>query len=308
LVAKDKKNFGVGCDCKGAVVAITLNAVLLSASVSGETTAGDKEGKGAKKAGGKGGAKKTAKPKIGAKVEKLPPPTGEAASEAIIQHKATLARVCKANGVTEGQQSLLLALESFVCIEYNEPLLPAIPQLFTALSEAELLEKEILAEYWAKVKSKRDSDAADLQAAKKHQEETELELTVASEELKNGQKEDVASAQQAKWAAAEVQNARTGNQPSRDEVAREKAAAVADTKARADRLTMQKKVELCQKRQVSALNASDAAIKNVAEKISQAHTCETMHKYGQAFFDPSAASKGGYPEKEAAAEDCAEAN
>merc|ERR1712083_1219641 len=107
--------------------------------------------------------------------------------------------------------------------------------------------------------------------------------------------------------AAEVQNARTGNQPSPDEVAREKAASIADTKARADRLQKQKNVELYHKRQVSGLNAVEDEKKNMAEKISQARTCELMHKYGQPFFDLSAASKGCYSAKEAEAEDSAEA-
>jgi hypothetical protein len=303
LVAKDKKNFGVG-DTSGAVIAITLNAVLLSASVSEEDTAG---GKGGKKAGGKAGAKKNAKPKIGAKVERLPPPTGEAATEAIKSHKATLARVSQTKDVKKGQQSLLLALESFLCNEYNEPLLPATPQLLTALSDENLLDREMLAEYWAKVKTTREAHTVDLQAAKKEHEEAGLELTVATEGLKKGQKEEAESIQQLKWTAAEVLNARTGNQPSPEEVAREKAASVADTKARDDRLQKQKNSELHQKRQVSALNANEAAIKNVAEKVSQARTCELMHEYGQPFFDASAASNSGYPGKEAKAEDPAEA-
>jgi len=302
LVAKDKKNFGVG-DSSGAVIAITLNAVLLCASVSEEDTAGAKGGKGAKKAGGKGGGKKDAKPKIGAKVVQLPCPTGEAATEAIIQHKATLERVSKIKDVKEGQKALLLALESFLCSDCNEPLLPATPQLFTVLRDEGLLDREMLAEYWANTKSTYASDTVDLEAAKKQQEVAELELTAASEELKVGQKEEADSTQQAKWAAAEVLNARTGNQPSADEVAREKAAGVADTKARADKLQKQKNLELYHKRQVSALNAKEAATKNVAEKISQGRPCELMHKYGQPFFDASAASKGGYPDKEAKAED-----
>jgi hypothetical protein len=279
--------------------------VLLSASVSEEDTAGAKGGKGGKKAGGKGGGKKNAKPKIGEKVVQLPCPTGEAATEAIIQHKATLARVSKIKDVKEGQQALLLALQSFLCCECNEPLLSATPQLFTAFNDEDLLDREMLAEYWANVKCTHESDTVDLEAAKKQHEVAELELTAANEELKEGQKEVADSAQQAKWAAAEVLNARTGNQPSADEMAREKAAGVADTKARADRLQKQKNIELYHKRQVSALNAKEAAVKILAEKISQARTCELMHKYGQPFF--SAASKGGYPEKEAKAEDRVEA-
>jgi len=297
LVAKDKKNFGVG-DTSGAVIAITLNAVLLSASVPEE-----KDGKSEKKAGGKAGAKKAAKPKIGAKVERLPPPTCEAAVEAIIQHKVTLARVVsKVKDVKEGHQSLLLALESFLCNEYNEPLLPAVPKFLTAFSDQELLDKEALAEYWAKIQSTYESDVVDLEEVKKQQAEAELEFTAASEELKKGQKEDADSAQQLKWAAAEVQNARTGNQPSKEEVAREKAAAVADTNARAERLKKQKNLELIHKRHVTALNTNEAELKNVTDKIAQTRTCSLMHKYGQAFFDPSAASKGGYPDKESAAE------
>jgi len=298
LVAKDKKNFGIG-DTSGAVIAITLNAVLLSASVSEEDAAG---GKGGKKAGGKAAAKKNAKPKIGAKVERLPPPTCKAAVDAIIQHKVTLARVSKVKDVKAGQQSLLLALESFLCSEYNEPLLPAIPKFLATFSDEDLLDKEVLAEYWTKILSTHDSYLVDLEAAKKQHEGAELEFAAASEELKKSQKEDADAAQQLKWAAAEVQNARTGNQPSTEEVAREKAAGVADARARADRLQKTKNLELIHKRQVSALNANEAEMKNVAEKISQARAGELMHKYGQAFFDPPATSNGGYPDKEPKAE------
>jgi len=316
LVAKDKKNFGVG-DTSGAVIAITLNAVLLSASVPKE----DEGGKGGKKAGGKGGGGGSkakakagaAKPKIGAKVERLPPPTSEAASKAIIEHKATLEKVCKVKGakgvedVKGGQQSLLLALEAFICNEYNEPLLPATPQLFTTFSDQGLLEKDLLAEYWTKVKSTRESDTVDLEAAKKGQEEAVVELTAAEEELKKGKKEDADSAQQLKWAATEVLNARTGNQPTTDEVQREKAAQVGEKKARDERLQKTKNLELAHKRQVNALNGKEAAIKLVAEKVSQGRACELIHKYGQPFFDPSAVSNGGYPGKEAQAEAPAEA-
>merc|ERR1712217_42229 len=179
--------------------------------------------------------------------------------------------------------------------------------LLTTFSDEDLLDKEALAEYWAKIKSTHESDAVDLGAAKKQHAAAELEFTAASEELKKAQKEDADAAQQLKWAAAEVQNARTGNQPSKEEVAREKAAAVADTKARAERLQKQKSLELVHKRHVAALNANEAESKNVADKITQGRTCELMHKYGQAFFEPSAASKGGYPDKESTAEAPAQA-
>jgi len=304
LVNKDKKNFGAG-DATNAVIAITLNAVLLSASAPEEE---DTNGKGAKKkgAGKGGGGKKNAKPKIGAKVERLPPPTGEAATEAIIKHKATLVRVSQAKDAKEGQQSLMLAFESWLCNEYNELVLPATPQLLTALRDEGLLDKEMLSDYWGKVLSTRDSDEEERKAAKADCEEAEVELTAANDELKKAQKEDADAAQQAKWAATEVLNARTGNQPTADEVAREKAASTADKKARDDKLTKLKNVELFHKRQVSALNANEAANKNLADKISQARTCVLMHKYGQSFFEPGADSKVSAPDKAVKVENEAE--
>jgi len=296
LVSKDKKNFGASADsAASALIAITLNAVLLSACVAEEEGKGGKGyGKAKAKAAGGGGNKKnaSAKPKIGAKVERLPPPTGEAATAAIVEHKKTLARVvAKVKDVKEGQQNLLLAFESWLCNEYNEVVLPATPQLLKTLSEEGLLDAEMLAEYWTKVLSTKDADAVELLAAKEATKEAEVELEAASEELKKAQKEEVDATQQAKWAATEVQNARTGNQPTPDEVAREKAANVADTKARAHRLQMQKNVELFHKRQVSALNANEAATKNLTDKASQARTCELMHQYGQPFFAPSSAAE-----------------
>jgi len=68
-------------------------------------------------------------------------------------------------------------------------------------------------------------------------------------------------------------------------VAREKAANVAETRARANRLQKQKDIELFHKRQVSALNAQVAANKGVADKTSQMRMCELMHKHGHPFFE-----------------------
>jgi len=300
LVKKDPKNFGTG-DAQGAVIAITLNAVLLSASVPAEEEDTNGKGGNKKKGAGKGGGgKKNAKPKIGAKVERLPPPTGDAAKEAIVKHKATLAKVIKVKDAKEGQQSLLLAFESWLCNEYNEPVLPAAPLLLKALCDEGLLDSAMLAEYWAKVLSTCESDAKEVLDAKEDCEEAKTELTAADEQLKVAQKEDVDAAQQAKWAATEVLNARTGNQPTADEVAREKAASLADTKARNDKLAKLKNVELFHKKQVAALNANEAAIRALADKILQARTCELMEKYGKTFFETLAAdSKVSAPDKAA---------
>jgi len=194
----------------------------------------------------------------------------------------------KDKDVKAGQESLLLAFEFWICNEYNESVLPATPLLLKTLLDEGLLASEMLSEYWKKVLTTKETDAVQVVEAKEDLKEAEEELDVATEELKKGKKEDADAAQQAKWAAAEVQNARTGNQPTPDEVAREKAASVADTKARNDKLTKLKNVELFHKRQVSALNANEAATKNLAEKISQARPCQLMHQFGIAFFDPNA--------------------
>jgi len=199
LVAKDKKNFGVGKEFeKTGVIAVTLNAVLINGSAREEATDGKAGGKGYKKPAAKG--KANAKPKIGAKVEKLPPPTGEAASEAIVKYKATLALVSNALGVKEGQQALLLAFESWLCSEINEPVLPEAPKLLKTLCDEGLLDKELLADYWTKVKSTHALDVVELLAAQSACKEADAEHAAASEQLKEGQKED--AAQQAKWAAA----------------------------------------------------------------------------------------------------------
>jgi len=287
LVTKDVKHFGTGKDAvNGAVIAITLNAVLLSASSKEEPKEGEKGyKKGGGKGGGGGGGKKNAPPKIGAKLERLPPPTGEKAAEAIIQHKATLAKVTGVMDVKAGQEALLVAFEAWLCNEYNEPVLPEAPQLLKALCGEGLLDNGMLSEYWAKTKSQHVLDAEELLGAQAQCKEADAEHVAATEQLKEGQKEDADAAQQAKWAAAEVQNARTGNQPTGDEIAREKAANVSDTKARADRLKKQKDIELYHKRQVSALNAQVAANKNLSDTSAQMRICGLMHQYGQPFFE-----------------------
>jgi len=299
LVVKDKKNFGTG-DPQGGVIAITLNAVLLSASVAGEEDDNGKGGK--KKPAGKGGGKKNAKPKIGAKVERLPPPTGDAATEAIVKHKATLAKVIKATpkfDAKEGQQSLLLAFESWLCNEYNESVLPAAPQLLKALCDEGLLEGAMLAEYWAKVLSTVESDAKVCAEAKVECEQAVADLKEAEDQLKVSQDEDTKAAQQLKWASAETLNARTGNQPTADEAAREKAAGLAEGRMRSDKLAKTKGLELAHKKQVAALNARETADRSLAEKVAQARTCELMQKHGEPFFAALVAGiKGGYtPDK-----------
>ena len=67
--------------------------------------------------------------------------------------------------------------------------------------------------------------------------------------------------------------------------AREKAAGVADTKARAHRVQTQKKVELFQKENKSAASDKEEANKVLAEKGSAMRTCAMMHEYGQPFFE-----------------------
>jgi len=301
LVSKDKKNFGMGNE-REAVVAITLCAVLQSASKAEEVS-----GKGK----GKKAPKAKAKPKIGAKVERLPPPTGDAAAEAIIMHKATLAQLCNVKHAKTGEameketqiarQALLTAFAAWLCNEYNEPVLAEAPKLLQTLSSEGLLEREMLNEYWTKVLSTRESDSAELLAAKALCKETLAEVGSSAELLKRSKKEDEDAVLQAKWAAAEVSNARCGNQPSDEEVAREKAAAAGDSKARSTRLLAQKKVELAHKEQVAALNANEAAIKDLAAMVVDTRTCELMHQYLWSFFEskpppPSASQPPAEPE------------
>jgi len=224
----------------------------------------------------------------------LPPPTGDAAAEAITQHKPVLERVCKIKDKKTGelkekesqeaQQAVLAAFEAWLCNDYNESVLSEAPKLLQALSEG-LLDREQLSEYWTKVVSTRASDAVELTAAEAQCRQAEADARAAAEQLKKGQKDDADAAQQLKWSAAEVQNARTGNQPNAEEVAREKAAGVADTKARAHRVQTQKKVELFQKENKSAASDKEEANKVLAEKGSAMRTCAMMHEYGQPFFE-----------------------
>jgi len=304
LVSKDKKSFGMGNE-REAVVAITLCAVLQSASKV-EEASGKGDGKKGKKA-----PKAKAKPKIGAKVERLPPPTGDAAVEAIIMHKATLGQLCNVKHAKTGEameketqiarQALLTAFAAWLCNEYNEPVLAEAPKLLQTLSSEGLLEREMLNEYWTKVLSTRESDSAALLAAKALCKEALAQVGSSAELLKRSKKEDEDAVLQAKWAAAEVSNARCGNQPSDEEVAREKAAAAGDSKARSTRLLTQKKVELAHKEQVAALNANEAAIKDLAAMVIDTRTCELMHQYLWSFFEskpppPSASQPPAEPE------------
>jgi len=289
LVAKDKKNFGNGNESM-AVIAIVLNAVLLSASKADQPS-----GKGDAKGGKKEKAKAKAKPKIGAKIERLPAPTGDAAVEAIIKQKPTLERVCKISDKKSGevkvkeseeaQKALLAAFEAWLCNGYNETVLPEAPKLLHVLSNEGLVASKLLSEYWANLLTTRASDTVELLELKAQSKEAGDSKTEAEEQLKRTRKEDADSAQELKWAAAEVQNARTGNQPSAEEVAREKAAIASDSKCRAQRLTAQKKVELHQKEQVTALSNHEVASKELLEKESAMLPFETMYKYGQPFFD-----------------------
>jgi len=297
LVSKDKKNFPSGTE-KVAVIAITLNAVLLSACKAAEAPV-DEGPKGKGKAKGK--AKAATKPKVGppAKVERLPPPTGDAAAEAIVKHKPTLERVLNVKDKKSGElqvkesqearQAMLAAFEAWLTTEYNEPVLPEAPKLLAALSSEGLLDGEILSEYWAKVLSTHSSDCEEQIKTEAECKEAEAQVGNANESLKQAQKEDGEMAQQVKWAAAEVQNARTGNQPSPEELAREKAANISDKKMRDYKLVALKKVEVCHKEQVAALNAFEAAKKAVTDQASGMRSIGLMRTYGKPFFEPPVA-------------------
>merc|ERR1719272_983828 len=110
----------------------------------------DAAGKGGKGKGRGGGSKKNAPPKIGAKVEKLPPPTCESATAAIAASGATLAKVSK---FEHGQLALLRAFESWIIIEQNEPLLSDASKLLDALRSAGVLDEEVCTKYWTAVLS-----------------------------------------------------------------------------------------------------------------------------------------------------------
>jgi len=183
------------------------------------------------------------------------------------------------------QQALLAAFEAWLCNDYNESVLPEAPKLLQVLSSEGLLARELLSDYWTRVQSAIASDTVELVATEAQCKEAEAEVGAATEQLKRGQKEDADAAQEVKWAAAEVQNARTGNQPSVEEVAREKAANAANTKAIAHRSQTQKKVELFRKEHTSALEDHEAANKELADKQSEMRPRGMMHKYGQPFFE-----------------------
>lgn len=304
LVKKDLKNFGTATN--EGVIAITLNAVLNSASVPSAPT-DDGKGKGKKggyagQSGRGGGGKKATAPKIGAKVELLPPPTGAAAVVAIAQNMKTLDKICK---VKDGQIALLRALEAYIVHEHNEPVLGDAAMLLKALTDEGLLEKEVQLEYWANVQSTRAEDGVEILALQTQRSEAEAEHKAASNQLKVAKDEEADATQRAKWAAQEVLNARCGNQPTNDEVVREKAANVSDQKCRALKLQRQKDVEMCHKRQVASLTAQEAADRSLVEKTNQMKPFELMNTHTRSFFDSLVANgkAAGADSGEAAAAD-----
>lgn len=226
--------------------------------------------------------KKNVKAVIGAKVEKLPPPTCDAANAAIIANKATLTKV---SNFKDGQLALLRAFEAWLLLEHHEPLLVDAPKMLGVFSEAGLIEDEVFSKYWANVQTTRASDGEELVSATQKSKEAETEHADAVEKLKIAQKELDDALQRVKWAAIEVQNARCGNQPSAEEVAREKAATAANNKALAQKLQQTKVFEMCHKRQVTSLNTKEGADRSLAEKNNVMKPLETIVKYAGSFFE-----------------------
>jgi len=275
LAAKDRKNFGF--EQKSAVAAITLNAVLLSASKV--ETGGGKGGK------GKGGynAKAKAKPKIGGKIERLPPPTCEAAKAAISTSTVTLAKV---SSFKDGQLALLRAFESWLLLEHTNPVLATPSSILQAFhGDPCLVEKEVFIQYWNDLQSKRELQAAEQLTAQATSKDAGAESADARANLKAAEQEMKDADQRAKWAAAEVSNSRTGNQPTEPEVQRERAAAVSNTKALASKLQQTKVLELCQKKNVTATNASGEADKTLTTISNKLAPLELMDKHTRAFFE-----------------------
>jgi len=278
LAAKDRKNFGF--EQKSAVAAITLNAVLCVASANSKVEAGG--GKGGK---GKGGynAKAKAKPKIGAKIERLPPPTCEAAKAAITTSTATLAKV---SSFPDGQLALLRAFESWLLLEHIEPVLADASSIMQAFhGDPCLVEKEVFIQYWNDLQSKRELHGAEQLTAQATSKDAGAESADARANLKAAEQEMKDADQRARWAAAEVSNSRTGNQPTEPEVQRERAAAVSNTKALASKLQQTKVLELCTKKNVTATNASgeeDKALATISNKLAP---LELMDKHTRKFFE-----------------------
>lgn len=287
LATKDVKNFGSAQS--SAVAAITLNAVLLSASRAVKEEAGG--GKGGKGRGGykkeaKPGGKKEVKPKIGAKIERLPPPTFDAARNAINENKETLAKV---SNFENGQLALLRAFESWLLIEHHEPVVGDAPLILQVFADSCLVDKESFIQYWAAVQHRRESEEAELLMAQANNKEVTADHTDSLEKLKTAEKDMADALTRVKWAAAEVQNARCGNQPDEQEAAREKAAATNNSKALAYKLQQTKILESCRKRQSTSARAKEEADRSLTDKTKNMVPLELMHKHTRSFFEPSAA-------------------
>jgi len=281
LAAKDKTNFGFEEKTqKSAVAAITLNAVLLTASCKVEA-GGGKGGKG--KGGYNAKAKAKGKPKIGGKIERLPPPTCESAKAAIGTSTVTLAKV---SSFKDGQLALLRAFESWLLLEHIEPVLADASSILQAFhGDPCLVEKDVFIQYWNDLQSKRELHGAEQLTAQATSKDAGAESADAQANLKAAEQEMKDADQRAKWAAAEVSNSRTGNQPTEPEVQRERAAAVSNTKALASKLQQTKVLELCTKKNVTATNASgeeDKALATISNKLAP---LELMDKHTRKFFE-----------------------
>lgn len=291
LAAKDKKNFGQ--EQQSAVAAITLNAVFLKASApkDAEEAGGGKGGKGkggAAKAKAKaGGGKKAANPKIGAKIEVLPPPTCDAARAALSEHKATLAKVSKFAG---GQAALLRAFEAWLMIEHNEALLVDVPLMFEVLRDEGLVDPDVFKEYWSTTLSTYEQEGGELRSAQALSEEAGKDHAEALKQLNAAEKEMAEVLQRVKWADTEVRNARCGNQPTEPEMVREKASIAENNRCLALKLQQTKVVEMCHKREVTALNAKVASERDMAERTNQIRPVEMIQLHARSFFEPKDAA------------------
>jgi len=170
-------------------------------------------------------------------------------------------------------------------LEQNESLVEDMQNLLTKLLEEKLVEQDIFSEYWANIQRTREVEGAELIVMQEQSKEAGLDHADAVAKLKVAESEMQDVNQKAKWAAEELQNARCGNQPSADEVLREKAAVAYNNKMLALKLQRTKVLEMCHKRQVTSLNTREAADRALAEKTNQMRPLELMNRNGQTFFE-----------------------
>ena len=167
------------------------------------------------------------------KAEGAPCPSAKALLASVRIHLATLVAVVA--GKPDRMALILKELETYTSDSDGrvDACVAALPKIVQTMYDADVLEEEVIMEWWAQHTAKQPELEVEIEPAQAHAEKVANDLEKANKNVKAAEVRLEECKKTAKLADKEVSNARTGGNPTSEEQLREKEARRADKHAKA---------------------------------------------------------------------------